>query len=134
MKLKIFSVLFFTILLIGITTASAPYPSINGSLMGNDLGYFFVYIDSITGGAASFFMVLSFFCITLIGSMLYSFRFSGRIKPELNFAAASFSTFGFTVILSGIANFLNPIYVLASVGLCILSAIWIFLSNPNESY
>lgn len=131
---KMFSSLFLMILLIGIVSASAPYPYLNNTLMGSDLGYFFVYVNNITGGVASFFLVFSFFCLILIGSLLFSFKFTGRIKPELNLAAASFSTFGFSVILSGIPNFISPIYVLASLGLCILSALWILLSNPNEMY
>jgi hypothetical protein len=112
----------------------APYPYMNGTKIGSDLGQLLVYGNSITDNMLGLYLMLSFFLIVFLASAISSFRFTGRIKLEVHFAAASFATFGFTVILSTVKDFLSPVYTLVSLGLVILGVVWILLSNPTEGY
>jgi hypothetical protein len=105
------------------------YPLLNGSAMGSDLSYMFVYANSITGNMFVLFMVMAFFLITLIGGMFMQMRFQGRIKFEVHFAAASFVTLGFVVILSMVTGLISGLYILPFIGLSIVSVLWLLLSE-----
>lgn len=111
---------------------SAPFPEMNGTLIGDDLAQIFVYTNSITDGLASPLILLSFFLIVTIGSMLFQWRFSARIKPEASFAAGSFATLGMAVIMSSVNGLLDPIYLIMSAFIMILSIIWLIFSPTDE--
>ena len=108
---------------------SAPYPLVNGTLVNNDLSQLFVYANSVTDGMFMLFMTIAFFFIILIGSIVATIRTSARPRFELAFAAASFATFGFTMILSTVDGLINPLYLFISAGLTIIGVVWIFLSS-----
>jgi len=111
------------------------YPYMNSTLVGNDLSQILVYANQITGGAVSFWMVITFFLVVFIGSAMWSFRTTGRIKIEVHFAAASFANLGWVILLSSIVgNFMQPYLIMASIGLAIAGGLWLFLSNPTENY
>lgn len=105
------------------------YEEINGTLLGNNLAYFFVYNNSITHGLFGLFMVIGFFLIVLIGSLFAQLRMTGRIRPEVSFLAGSFLTLGFATILEQYSGILNSIYFFILVGLTILSFIWVATSS-----
>jgi hypothetical protein len=115
-------------------TSSAPFSYMNGTLVGSDLGQILVYANSITSGLTAPLMILSFFLLVLLSSMMWSYKISGRIKPEIHFAAASFATLGFVTLLSTINGLVLPVYFVLCIAAAIGSALWIFLSNPNENY
>lgn len=106
-----------------------PYDMINGTALGNDLSYFFVYLNSVTGGWFVPLMMLSFFLIVFISSVIFQLRFSSRIRPESSFAASSFATFGLMLILSQKSGLLNPIISVVIVGISIFSIVWLVLSS-----
>lgn len=106
------------------------YPPINGTLLGNNLGYIFVYANEITGGFAFPFLIISFFIITLVGSLFFQMRFTGRMRIETSVAAASFVTFGIQLIFLTIMGLDLSWLFWANIALCILSVIGI-LMTPN---
>lgn len=79
-------------------------------------------------------MILAFFLVVFLGSALASFRFTGRVKLEIHFAAAAFATFGFTIILDTINGFVNTFDFGLVIAVTLLSVLWILISNPNENY
>ena len=107
----------------------APYETINGTEMGSNLAYIFTYVNSVTNGFATLFMTIAFYLIVLITSLLAQFRFSGTIKPETSFAAASYAGLGFIVILSGVNGLIDPLYVITAIGLCAISTLWLILNK-----
>jgi len=109
----------------------APYPYVNGTLAGQNIMYFFIYANSITSGFAVPLIVVSFFLLVLLSSMLAQIRFSARLRPEVSILAASFSTLGLSVILEQGTGLLNPIYFIATIVATVLSLLWVALGNPD---
>lgn len=105
------------------------FQTLNGTLAGSDLTYFFVYANDVTNGLFVLTMVISFFLIVSVGSMMAQLRFSGRIRPEVSMLAGSFSTLGFAVILEQRTGLLAPQYFFVLIALTILSAVWTFMSS-----
>lgn len=108
---------------------SAPYPYMNGTLVGNNVMNIFVYANQVTSGYFMFFTVIAFFLVVLIASLVMQMRFTARIRPETSFAAACFATLGFAVILEQTTGVLNPIYFFVIVALTIMSVLWLVLSS-----
>lgn len=112
---------------------AAPYQYLNGTLAGQDLTYLFIYANSVTNGFFVLFMVLAFFIVVSVGSMVAQQRFSGRIRPEVGILVGSFATLGFEVILAQKNGLLSPFYIIITIIIFILSAIWVYMSNPFEA-
>jgi hypothetical protein len=107
------------------------YEELNGTLAGENVIYFFSYANSVTGNLFVIFMVLAFFSIVLIGSLIMQKRFTGRMRFETGLLASSFSTLGFAVILSQVTD-LGPIWApffIVLVVLTVLSFLWMAMSN-----
>lgn len=105
------------------------FPAINGTLIGNDLSQIFVYANSITHGLTVLFMVFGFFLIVLITSLIMQQRFSGNIRPETSFAAASFATLGLATLLEQRTGLLNPLYFVIIIAMTVLSVIWLIMNS-----
>lgn len=108
------------------------YPALNGTLVGQDLTQLLIYANSVTSntfGGFVFWIVVSFFLIVLIGSMLAQLRFTGRVRPEVSLLAASFSTLGVATILEMRTGLLNPFYFLFLIAVNIIAIIWVAMST-----
>jgi hypothetical protein len=105
------------------------YPTINGTLAGENLGYFFLYANSVTRDLFGLLMVVGFFFVVLIGSLISQLRITGRMRPETSFLAASFVTLGLATILEQYTGILSPVYFFALIGMTILSLIWVAMSS-----
>jgi len=105
------------------------YPYINGTEAGNNVMYIFIYANSVTSGFAVPLFVVSFFLTILISSVLMQIRFTSRMRFEVSLLAASFATFGLAVILEQQTGLLNPVYFFITIGLTILSLLWVSLSS-----
>lgn len=100
------------------------YPTINGTLVSNNLAELLVYANSVTYSFFAFFIVLGFFVVVFVGSMLMQLRFNARIKPETSLIAGLFATLGWAVILEQYSGILSPIYFFVIIGFLILAFIW----------
>jgi hypothetical protein len=109
----------------------ATYPMINGTAMGSDLSYLLVYTNTITHGMAVPMMVLSFFLIVLIGSLIMQQRFTGNMRFETSLMAASFTTLGLATILEQTTGLLSAGYFIILIGITILSFILLALSSSD---
>lgn len=108
----------------------APYPPLNGTEMGSNLAYLFTYIDTVIPlNLFGLFMVVAFFSVVVIGSLTMQLRFTGRIRPETSFLAASFATLGFATILEQISGILSPIYFIILIIAFIASLVWVSLAG-----
>lgn len=105
------------------------YPEINGTLAGQDLTYLFIYANSVTHGYFGLFMVIAFFLVVLMGSIIIQFRFTNRIRFETSLLASSFATLGFAVILEQVTGILQPVYFWVIVGMTIISFLWVAISS-----
>lgn len=105
------------------------YESINGTLMGQDLMYLFVYANEVTSGFFGPLMVLSFFIIVFVSSMLMQYRFTTRIRPDTSLLAASFVTLGFATIIEQRTGIISPWFFVTIIGVTVLSAIWVFMGR-----
>jgi hypothetical protein len=105
-----------------------PYPSVNGTLAGQDLMYLFKYANDVTSGMFMPFIVLAFFIIVLASSLFLQFRYTGRIRWETSFAAACFAVLGFAVIIEQRTGLLSTTYFLIIVLATIISVVALILS------
>ena len=105
------------------------YPQLNGTLMGNDLMYLFVYANSVTNGWFVFMTVIAFFFIIFLSSLFFQMRFSGRIRPEVSFLASSIATLGYAAILIQENGLIEPVYFFVLIGMTILGIIWVSLTS-----
>jgi hypothetical protein len=105
------------------------YPYINGTQAGNNVMYFFTYANQVTSGLFVLFMVIAFWLVILVTSMVMQLRFTSRIRPEVSFLASSFATFGFAVLLEQFTGTLSPVYFIALLVLTALCFIWVVMSK-----
>jgi len=111
--------------------AYPPYEYMNGTLIQSDLSQIFLYINSVTAGMFTPMMVIFFFCVTLITSLIMQQRMTGNMRFETSFLAASFVSTGLSVIMlmNGLLDWWIP-------GLCagmfILSVLWVTNSAPSQ--
>lgn len=110
---------------------AAPFPLMNGTLAGQDVTYFFVYANQVTGGLFVPVSYFAFFILVFVGSLLAQFRFSTRIRPETSFAAASFAALIYGLVLSQKNGLLNPIYIIITIGMLVISMIWLMLGDQQ---
>lgn len=107
------------------------YPILNGTAMGSDLGYFLIYLNSITHNLFIPVVVVSFFLISLIGSLIMQQRFTGNMRIETSLMAACFVTLGFATILEQQTGLLGAPYFIVLIGLTILSFLWLALKSDE---
>jgi hypothetical protein len=105
------------------------YENINGTLAGNNINYFFLYANSVTHGWFVLMMIISFFLIVLISSLVMQLRFTSRIRFEVSLLASSFATLGLATIIEQFSGLLEPFYFFILIGLTALSFIWVALSS-----
>lgn len=105
------------------------YPSLNGTLVGNNLAELLVYANSVTHELFGLLIVIAFYLVVLLGSLVAQQRFTTRIRPEASFLASSFTTLGLATILEMYSGILSPIYFFVLIGLTILSFIWVAISS-----
>lgn len=105
------------------------YEYINGTLAGENVMYLFVYANQVTNGFAIPLITIMFFLIVLISSMMMQIRFTSRMRPEVSLLAASFATFGLAVILEQTTGLLSPVYFFITIGVTILSFMWVALGS-----
>jgi len=105
------------------------YQTLNGTLMGNNVGYIFVYANSVTHNLAGIFIVVAFYLVTLLGSLFAQQRFTGRIKPEVSFLASGFVTLGFAIILAQTSGIISATYIYLLIAITILSFIWVTMAS-----
>lgn len=105
------------------------FNQLNGSAMGSNVNYIFIYANEVTGGLFVPMTVLSFFLVVLISSLIMQLRFTSRIRPEVSFLASSFATFGFAIIFEQMTGLLAPIYFIVTIGLTILGFIWVAMTE-----
>jgi len=109
------------------------YPLINGTEIGTNVMGIWSYANTVTNGFAIPLIVFSFFLIVLISSALAQIRFTSRMRFETSLLAASFATFGLSVILEQTTGLLSPVYFFITIGITILSLLWVAMSsNPGE--
>ena len=108
---------------------SAPYPALNGTLMGSDITYLFIYLNSITDGLFVPVSVFSFWFIIFVGSMIMQQRFTARIRPEVSLAASFFAVFGYATILMTRNGLLDTIWYLLIIALMVISLIWVVTAS-----
>lgn len=97
--------------------------SLNGT---QDLTDILLYVNDLTYGVAMPGVLFGFMFILFVGGMLLRYRVTGIMSPHTSFAAASFVTFGLAVLMSLRSGLLNPIYLIISLVLAIVGAIWIY--------
>jgi hypothetical protein len=105
------------------------YEYLNGTKTGSNILEIFIYANSVTHGFAVPAIVLSFFILVFVSSLMMQLRFAGRIRPEVSFLASSFATFGFAVILEQTTGLLNPVYFFLTIGATLLGMLWVFLTE-----
>jgi len=106
------------------------FPDISSANITSDLSQTLVYANNVTGG---FFVpgviLFPFFMIVFLGSAFMQMRFSGKIKFDVAFLAASFSSFGLSVILSIQNGLLSYFYVFVCLALSIIGLLWVMQSE-----
>ena len=107
------------------------YPEINGTLVGDNLMELFVYANSVTNSYFVLFIVVSFFLVILLSSVLFQIRFTSRVKFETSLLASSFATLGFAVIIEQYSGLLNKNYFFAIIGILILSFMWVAFGSKD---
>lgn len=106
------------------------YPDLSTVNATNDVTQILVYANTITNGWMSRAILGGFFLIVLLGSFFAQMRFSGRGRIEISFAMAGVVTFGLAVIMSLEDGLLDPTWLLFSLGVAVLGALWLFW--PSE--
>lgn len=105
------------------------YESLNGTLMSQDLAYAIIYANQVTYGYFGLFIVIAFFLLVLISSLIMQQRFTSRIRFDVSLLASSFASLAFASILmerTGLLNY-TPFFIL--LGITIASALWVILSS-----
>lgn len=97
-----------------------------------DLSEVFLYVNDVTNGAAMPMMLFGFFMIVLLGGAFAQLRFRGTMRLDYSFATAGFTTFGLAVLMSVGNGLLAPTYLVISLGIAILGAIWLYAARDEE--
>jgi hypothetical protein len=105
------------------------YPSINSTDVGSNVMNLWVYSNSVTHQFFVLFVLIAFFLVVLISSLVMQIRMTSRVRFEVSFLAASFASLGFTVIMAQVNGLINPIYFFIFIGLTIVSFLWVALSS-----
>ena len=110
--------------------AYPPYEYMNGTLIQSDLSEVLLYVNSVTSGMFIPMMIIFFFCVTLITSLIMQQRYTGSIKFETSLLAASFVTTGLSTLLliNGLCDWWIPGMC---AGIFILCIIWVTNSSPS---
>ena len=66
------------------------FNEINGTLAGENLMYFFVYANEVTGGYFGLITTIAFFFVVFLGSIFMQQRYTTQIKPETSLLASCF--------------------------------------------
>lgn len=94
-----------------------------------DVSNLLLYVNDITNGWAMPSVLFGFFWITFLAGIFMQMRFKGSTRMDFSFAAAGFATFGLAVLMSLKNGLLNPVYLFISLGVAILGAVILYLSQ-----
>lgn len=94
-----------------------------------DLSNLLLYVNDLTNGYAMPSVLFAFFFIVFLGGAFYQIRFRGSARFDFAFAVAGFGTFGLAMIMSSKNGLLNPLYLLITIAVAILGAIWLYFSQ-----
>lgn len=97
-----------------------------------DLSNLLLYVNNLTNGYAMPSVLVAFFLIIFLGGSFYQIRFRGDARWDFSFAVAGFITFGMAMIMSQKNGLLNPLYLLVSLAVAILGAVWLYMTPPSE--
>lgn len=107
------------------------YPTLATVNATTDLTPLLTYWNTITNGLAMPLVLACFFLIIFFGTFFAQLRFSGRIRPETSFTAASFASVGLAVILSSQNGILDSSYIIITGVLAVVGVAWLYFS-PSE--
>lgn len=95
----------------------------NGTAITANLGVLLTYMDDVTGGLFFPFMLIFFFSVTFISSLIAQQRFTGSMRIETSLVAASFVTTGLSTLLlmAGLGAWWYPAL---SAMIFLLSLLW----------
>lgn len=105
------------------------YQLINGTLAGQNVMYMFAYANSVTNYLFVLMMLIAFFVIVLVSSLVFQIRLTSRVRPEVSFLAASFASLGMCVILAQYNGLISVWYYVIFIALTIVSFAWVSLSS-----
>jgi len=105
------------------------YPLMNSISMGNDLTYYFIYLNQVTNQLFMPMFLYVFFIAVLISSLVFQLRFNARIRPEVSLLASSFAGVGLSILFLQINGLIDPIHFFIMLGIFIASLIWVMLSS-----
>lgn len=105
------------------------YETINGTLVGNNLMEIFIYNNSVTHNQFINFVLLAFFLVVLIGSIMAQLRFTARVKPDTSFLAASFATFALALILAQYPGLVSAVQFVVLFIMIVIGFIWVALDD-----
>jgi len=101
------------------------FPNINGTILSQDLSYLFVYANEVTNSVFGWVMVLGFFFVVFLGSLMFQYRFNPtNPNASTSFLASSFATVGWVVLLEQYSGILNPVHFVLVIGIFILALFW----------
>lgn len=107
------------------------YIPFNGTAMGLDLTYLIKYADDVTSGFTSISICIAFFCIVLIGSLIWQQRTIGQIiRPESSFLVASFVTLGLELIMMQ-SSLISGWWFAFTLFITLLSFLWVLLGSSE---
>lgn len=107
-----------------------PYPYMNGTAITSDLSQLLIYMNLVTDGYFIPAMVIFFFLVTLITSLIMQQRFTGYMRFETSLLAASFVSTGLCLLLL-MKGLIVWQWTLISVAIFLLSLYWVAeSSNP----
>jgi len=102
------------------------FPSINNTLLSNDLTYLMVYANDVTNSVFGWAITLGFFLTVLLGSFFMQFRFNPtNPRFDTSLLASSFATIGWVTIIEQSSGILSPIHFMLVIGVFILSLLWV---------
>jgi hypothetical protein len=110
---------------------SAPYPGLDTVNASNDVTKILIYANDLTGGVLGPMILGAFFLIVLLAGYFYQIRTTGRGRFDVSFAVAGFTSFGFSLIMSLENGLLQPTYMFVTLGIAVISALWLYFNEPS---
>jgi hypothetical protein len=111
----------------------APYDPINATLLSGNIAYIFNYANCVTSNMATPMIVIAFFLIVFIGSLIAQQKITGTMKVASSALAACFATLGLEVIMMQRTLIQTPIFVI-TIAATILSFWWVAAQDSENPY
>lgn len=107
------------------------YPGLETVNATQDVTQLLVYCNTVTSGWFGPLVAWAFFFVVLLGSFFAQMRTTGRPKLDVCFAAAGFTSVGFSTIMAVVFGLLNPFHVVVFILISILAVAYIFFAQPD---